>query len=205
MIDGVAKLVRDDYCDGLGDCLPACPTGAIGFVMKETLEYDHAAVTENIRLKNEEKASTFSGCPGSQAISLSKEEASTSPMGTVESQLRQWPIQIKLVPVNAPYFDNSHVLIAADCAAFAYGNFHNEFMKNKITLIGCPKLDEGDYTNKLTEILKSNEVKALTVARMQVPCCGGIENAAKRAIQASGKNIPWQVVTLSTDGRIVSM
>ncbi|HOV42232.1 MAG TPA: 4Fe-4S ferredoxin, partial [Oscillospiraceae bacterium] len=119
------------------------------------------------------------------------------------SQLGQWPVQIKLVPVNAPYFENANLLVAADCTAFAFGDFHNRFIRNRITLIGCPKLDEGDYSEKLTEILKRNNIKSITVVRMEVPCCGGIVNAVTTALKNSGKMIPWQVVTISTDGEII--
>lgn len=174
MIDGKAKLTRENYCDGLGDCLPACPTNAITFEEREAPAYDEAAV---------------------MAAKQKKERTS--------SQLSQWPVQIKLVPVRAPYFEGANLLIAADCTAYAYGNFHNEFMCNRVTLIGCPKLDQVDYTEKLTEILKNNSINSVTIVRMEVPCCGGIEYAAKRALQASGKLIPWQVVTISTEGKIL--
>ena len=164
MVHGKSALTREAYFDGLGDCLPACPTDAISFEEREAPAYNEAAVL---------------------------------------AAKRQWPVQIKLVPVHAPYFDNANLLVAADCTAYAYGNFHNEFIRNHITLIGCPKLDEGDYTEKLTQIIEGNNIKSVTVARMEVPCCGGIENAVKQALQASGKFIPWQVVTISTDGRIL--
>ena len=194
MIDGKAKLTREDYCDGLGDCLPACPMDAITFEEREAPAYDHAAVMAAKQQKN-------SACPGSASKAIHRE---TQPVYTpVSSQLSQWPVQIKLVPVNAPYFDGAKLLIAADCTAYAYGNFHNEFIRGHITLIGCPKLDMVDYTEKLTAILKNNDVKSVTVTRMEVPCCGGIEFAVKKALQASGKFIPWQVVTISTDGRIL--
>lgn len=179
MAGGKAKLLRDDYCDGLGDCLPTCPTGAISFVEREAAAYDKEAVEANMR------------------------KAETESSGETKTQLMQWPVQIKLVPINAPYFENANLLIAADCTAYAYGNFHREFMKNKITLIGCPKLDEGDYSEKLTQIIAQNNTKSVTVIRMEVPCCGGIENAVKKALQNSGKFIPWQVVTISTDGKIL--
>ena len=201
MIDGKAVLTRENYCDGLGDCLPACPVDAISFEMREAPAYDEEAV---LRSKAEKEAAKLPcGCPGSQSKAIVREPA--APVGScsaVRSQLLQWPVQIKLVPVNAPYFNNANLLIAADCTAYAYGNFHNEFMRNRITLIGCPKLDEGDYTEKLTAIIKNNNIKSVTIVRMEVPCCGGIENAAKRAIQASGKFLPWQVVTITTDGRV---
>lgn len=197
IIEGKAKLMRDDYCDGLGDCLPACPTNAISFIEREALPYDEEAVKANMA----NKKSTFS-CPGSASKSIKREAVLTTEI-KISSQLNQWPVQIKLAPLKAPYFNNSDLLIAADCTAFAYGNFHTDFMKNKITLIGCPKLDSTDYSEKLTEIIKNNEVKSVTVARMEVPCCGGIENAVKKALIDSGKFIPWNVVTISTDGKIL--
>ena len=201
MVDGKATLLRDDYCDGLGNCLPVCPTGAISFVEREAAAYDEAAVQANMQAKSQ----PHTGCPGSMARSMERapvnQPASFIPM---PSQLRQWPVQIKLVPVNAPYFDGANLLIAADCTAYAYGKFHEDFIKNRITLIGCPKLDEGDYTEKLTQIISNNNIKSLTIVRMEVPCCGGIENAAKLALQTSGKFIPWQVITISTDGKIMN-
>ncbi|MBQ8827545.1 MAG: 4Fe-4S binding protein [Clostridia bacterium] len=202
MINGKAKLTREDYCDGLGDCLPACPTNAITFEEREAPAYDENAVREAKMKKFGVKLPC--GCPGTQSKSIDR-EAPTSPgkAVTVTSQLSQWPCQIKLVPVNAPYFEDANLLIAADCTAYAYGNFHNEFIRNHITLIGCPKLDEGDYAEKLTQIIANNNIKSVKIIRMEVPCCGGIENAAKRALQASGKFIPWQVVTISTDGKIL--
>lgn len=196
MINGKAKLTRDDYCDGLGDCLPTCPTNAISFVEREAAEFDKEAVLLNME-KN--KAGQFS-CPGSQAKTMERTEEVVSTK--VQTQLQQWPVKIKLVATNAQYFNNANLLIAADCTAFAYGNFHSEFMKNKITIIGCPKLDDGDYSEKLTEIIKNNDIKSVTIARMEVPCCGGLENAVKTALQNSGKFIPWQVVTVTTDGKI---
>ena len=216
MVDGVAKLMREDYCDGLGDCLPACPTGAITFEMREAPAYDEAAVK---KAQMEKKFAESlgggmpCGCPGSQAKAISRNEAKsglacdatagTATPHSVPSRLSQWPVQIKLAPVNAPYFGGADLLIAADCSAYAYGNFHNDFIKNRIVLIGCPKLDEGDYSEKLTAIIANNDIKSVTVVRMEVPCCGGIEMAAKRALQESGKFIPWQVVTVSTDGRVL--
>lgn len=179
MIDGKAKLTRDDYCDGFGDCLPNCPTGAITFVEREAAAYDETAVKENMKRKEEESTEKIQ-----------------------QSQLGQWPCQIKLVPVNAPYFDGAKLLIAADCTAYAYANFHQEFMKGKITLIGCPKLDAVEYSEKLTQIIAQNEIKSVTVLRMEVPCCGGLENAAITALKNSGKFIPWQVVTITIDGKI---
>lgn len=202
MVNGKAKLLREDYCDGLGDCLPACPTGAITFEEREAAEYNEAAVKEHQKKKQGEKLPC--GCPGTQSRSIKRVRETESVRETVPttSQLSQWPVQIKLVPVNAPYFDGANLLIAADCTAYAYGGFHNRFIKNRVALIGCPKLDEGDYSEKLTEIIKNNDIKSVTVVRMEVPCCGGIENAAKRALQNSGKFIPWQIVTITTDGEI---
>ncbi len=204
MVDGKATLLRDDYCDGLGDCLPVCPTGAITFEEREAAEYNEAEVKKNMAQK--ESAKLPCGCPGTNAKAIKREapevkEASTA--SVVASQLNQWPVQIKLVPVKAPYFENANLLVAADCTAYAYGNFHTEFMKNKITIIGCPKLDEGDYSEKLMAIIQSNNIKSVTIVRMEVPCCGGIEHAVKNALQNSGKMIPWQVVTISTDGQIL--
>jgi len=202
MADGKAVLLRDDYCDGLGDCLPVCPTGAITFEEREALAYNEAEVKMNMA----QKEPLPCGCPGTQARALERKEAPASPghcSPIPDSCLRQWPVQIKLVPVNAPYFDNANLLVSADCAAYAYGNFHADYMKNKITLIGCPKLDEGDYSDKLTAILAGNNIRSVTVVRMEVPCCGGIENAVITALRNSGKMIPWQVVTISTDGRIL--
>lgn len=200
MVDGKARLTREDYCDGLGDCLPACPTGAITFEEREAPAYNEAAVLA----AKKEQAPLPCGCPGSQARALHREPcAAPAAQASAASQLSQWPVQIKLIPVRAPYLDGAKLLVAADCAAYAYGNFHNEFIRGHVTLIGCPKLDEGDYAEKLTQIIAGNEIKSVTVARMEVPCCGGIEHAVKRALQASGKLIPWNVVTISTDGRIL--
>ena len=203
MVDGKAELTREDYCDGLGDCLPACPTNAITFEEREAPAYNEDAVRLAKMKKHGVKLPC--GCPGTQSKAIKRE--AVAPVSTkasaITSQLMQWPCQIKLVPVNAPYFDGANLLIAADCTAYAYGNFHNEFIRNHITLIGCPKLDEGDYADKLTQIIANNNIKSVKIIRMEVPCCGGIENAVKRALQASGKFIPWQVVTVSTDGRIL--
>lgn len=217
MVNGKAKLMREDYCDGLGDCLPACPTSAISFEEREAPAYDEAAVL--LAKKEKENAHVCSGasqavkpsvlpcgCPGTASKSLKREnacESHTAQTQPITSQLSQWPVQIKLAPVNAPYFNNAKLLIAADCTAYAYGNFHNEFIKNRVTLIGCPKLDEGDYAEKLTQIIANNNIQSVTIVRMEVPCCGGIVNAVKRALQASGKFIPWQIVTISTDGKIL--
>jgi len=203
MVNGKAKLLRDDYCDGLGNCLPACPTGAITFEEREAAEYDEAAVKANQAKKQEQKLPC--GCPGSQSKTIAHKPVQVPDMNIEApvSQLNQWPVQIKLVPVNASYFDGANLLIAADCTAYAYGDFHTRFIKNRITLIGCPKLDEGDYSKKLTEILKHNNIKSVAIVRMEVPCCGGIEHAAKSALQNCGKMVPWQVYTISTDGQIL--
>ena len=204
MVNGKARLTREDYCDGLGDCLPACPTGAITFEEREAPAYDHAAVMAAKAKANAAPGPLPCGCPGTASRAIHQEEVCPGPTAApAASQLSQWPVQIKLVPVNAPYFDGASLLVAADCTAYAYANFHNEFIRKHITLIGCPKLDEGDYAEKLTAILSNNDIKRVTVVRMEVPCCGGIENAVKRALMASGKYIPWRVVTISTDGRIL--
>ena len=203
MLDGKARLTREDYCDGLGDCLPACPTGAITFEEREAPAYNEAAV---LKAKRERVGATLPcGCPGTQSKSIKREGVCVSApsKAAMTSQLMQWPCQIKLIPVNAPYFDGANLLVAADCTAYAYGNFHNDFMRNHVTLIGCPKLDEGDYTEKLTRIIAENNIKSIRVVRMEVPCCGGIENAVKRALMSCGKLIPWQIVTVSTDGKIL--
>lgn len=203
MIDGKAKLMREDYCDGLGDCLPACPTGAIAFEEREAPAYDEAAVMANKRKIAEDILPC--GCPSSQAKSLHHESSGYDVCNNIsQSRLSQWPVQIKLVPANAPYFNDAKLLIAADCTAYAYGAFHDKFIKDRITLIGCPKLDDIDYSEKLTQIIANNNIKSVTVVRMEVPCCGGIENAVKRALEKSGKFIPWQVIVISTDGKIVS-
>lgn len=199
MVDGKATLLRDDYCDGLGDCLPTCPVDAIHFVEREALAYDEAAVKKNMDEAGKTPEKPAGGCPGSMVKRFFPKEDSP----VVQSQLSQWPVQIKLAPTNAPYFEDANLLIAADCTAYAYGNFHNEFIKNHITLIGCPKLDEGDYTEKLSDIIQNNNIKSLTVVRMEVPCCGGIEHAAVTALKNSGKFIPWQVITISTHGQIL--
>lgn len=202
MVNGKAHLTREDYCDGLGDCLPACPTGAITFEEREAPAYDEAAVLAS---KAKKENTLPCGCPGTQSRAIKRDDCSCSSNASVPavSRLSQWPVQIKLVPVNAPYFDGANLLVAADCTAYAYGNFHNEFIRNRITLIGCPKLDSLDYVDKLTAILANNDVKSVTVVRMEVPCCGGIEYAVKKALQTGGKFIPWRVVTISTDGKIL--
>ena len=207
MVDGKAKLLRDDYCDGLGDCLPACPTGAIAFVEREAAAYDEAAVMQNRHKKFNKQGETLPcGCPGTQSRSIERGECGCGGhenAGEPTSRLSQWPVQIKLVPVNAPYFDGAKLLIAADCTAYAYAGFHERFIKGHITLVGCPKLDSVDYSEKLTEIIRRNDIRSVTIVRMEVPCCGGLENAAKTALKNSGKFIPWQVVTISTDGKIL--
>ena len=245
MVNGKAKLLRDDYCDGMGDCLPECPTGAITFEEREALAYDEAAVKANqkrmeiqkkmkamvggcpgsqIRQMNPEMVSVSakpsgcpgstprtlgaapSACPGSAPASIAVESAdvtaSFAPV-TVPSQLRNWPVQIKLAPIKAPYFAGVKLLIAADCTAYSYASFHQDFIRGKVTLIGCPKLDSIDYSEKLTQIIAENDIQSVTIVRMEVPCCGGLEMAAKKALQASGKFIPWQVVTISIDGKIL--
>lgn len=224
MVDGKAVLTREDYCDGLGDCLPACPAGAITFEEREAPAYDEAAVKAAQAKKQGKDSKGILSRKATEratekavetAVEMAVEMADTEMADTAtadtatetrtdtKSQLRQWPVQIKLVPVKAPYFENANLLVAADCAAYAYGNFHNDFIRNRITVIGCPKLDMVDYTEKLTEILRQNEIQSVTVVRMEVPCCGGIEMAARRAMEASGKRIPWQVVTVSTDGALL--
>lgn len=231
MIDGKAKLLRDDYCDGLGDCLPACPTGAITFVEREAAAYDEKAVLENRKQKMQKEGVRLpGGCPGSQARAIPRasargseaaqtgtgtgpalqaapaSQAQFSPQADTReplSRLSQWPVQIKLVPVNAPYFDGAKLLIAADCTAYAYAAFHERFIKNHITLVGCPKLDAVDYSEKLTEIIRNNNIKSVQIVRMEVPCCGGLEHAVKTALQNSGKFLPWSVTVISTDGRIL--
>lgn len=220
MVNGKAVLAREDYCDGLGDCLPACPTDAISFEEREAPAYDEAAVLAAKRMKD--AAPLPCGCPGTQARAIKRDNSSmdapaagstnglnansSSASGagfSAGSQLRQWPVQIKLVPVHAPYFDNANLLVAADCTAYAYAGFHQAFMRGRVTLIGCPKLDGVDHSEKLAAILRASDVKSVTVLRMEVPCCGGLEQAVKKALQASGKCIPWQVVTLSVDGRVL--
>ena len=208
MVDGKAQLMRDDYCDGLGDCLPTCPTGAIAFVEREAVAYDEKAAMENkqkrMREKMKKEGMTLPcGCPGTQSRRIERAEHTETELSRESvSRLSQWPVQIKLVPVNAPYFDGAKLLVAADCTAYAYADFHEKFMKDHVTLIGCPKLDEGDYADKLTEIIRNNSIRSIRIVRMEVPCCGGIENAVIRAMERSGKMIPWQVVTIACDGTI---
>ena len=201
IVDGKARLLREDYCDGLGRCLPVCPTEAISF---EEREIEVSATKPDVEDKQPDTLAC--GCPGTHSKVLNREslpETVKAKEASAQTHLNQWPVQIKLVPPNAPYFNNANLLVAADCAAYAYGNFHEEYMRNRITIIGCPKLDDGDYSEKLTAIIKQNEVKSVTVARMEVPCCSGLESAVKRALQSCGKLIPWQVVTISTDGEIL--
>ena len=197
MVNGKAQLLREDYCDGLGDCLPACPTGAIAFEEREAPAYNEAAVLAAKKTKQPLPG----GCPGTACRSIPSAPAATAE--TVPSRLRNFPIQIKLAPVNAPWFDGADLLIAADCTAYAYGNFHSAFMGNRVTLIGCPKLDSVDYSQKLTQILSQNKVKSITVTRMTVPCCGGLSHAVKTAVAECGKDIPLNIVTISPDGKIV--
>ena len=208
MVDGKAHLMREDYCDGLGDCLPTCPTGAITFEVREAPAYDAEAVkAAQAGTSHQERTpdSLPCGCPGTQARSIRRDGVRLRPLSTAkpESELSQWPVQIKLVPVHAPYFAGAKLLVAADCTAYAYAAFHQDFIRGKVTLVGCPKLDEGDYAEKLTTILRDNDIQSVTLVRMEVPCCGGLENAVKRALQASGKLIPWQVSIISTDGKLL--
>ncbi len=219
LIDGKAKLISESYCDGLGACLPECPTGAIKVEEREADAFDEEAVKANMEKAKQQKAKEENapetvkplacGCPGTHARAIERKPSTVAPKSFAsynekpESQLRQWPCQIKLVSPQALYFENSHLLVAADCTAYAYANIHDDFMKNKITIIGCPKLDEGDYSEKLTAILSYNNIKSVTVLRMEVPCCGGITNAVKNALLKSGKMIPWNVVTITTDGQIL--
>lgn len=201
IVDGKAKLLRDDYCDGLGDCLPTCPTGAIRFVEREAAAYDEAAVKANMAKKA--PACPSGGCPGAAARAIRQETSSASYAPSI-SQLGNWPAQIKLAPLQAPYFAGANLLIAADCTAYAYARFHEDFIRGKVTLVGCPKLDSVDYSEKLTQIIRNNDVRSVTIVRMEVPCCGGLEFAAKKALQESGKFLPWQVVTIGVDGSIKS-
>ena len=208
LINGKAQLISESYCDGLGDCLPECPTGAIVIEERETVAYDEEAVQKHMNKSKPQspEVAVPCGCPGTQAKLLAKKQLEvTSDLSdnNLRSQLAQWPCQLKLVSINAPYLDNAHLLIAADCTAFAYPNIHQKFMRNKITLIACPKLDDIDYSEKLTEILKQHEIKSVTIVKMEVPCCGGILQAVKKALLNSGKLIPWNVATISTDGRIL--
>ena len=218
IIDGKAKLVRENFCDGFGDCLPECPTGAITFEEREAPEYDENAVQEAKErartahaheMKKEKTDETNhihheGGCPGSRTAQF-KHHEDGAPVSSLKpvSRLGQWPCQIKLVPTQAPFYNGAKLLIAADCTAYAYANMHEEFMKGKITVIGCPKLDDVDYTDKLTAILRDNDIRSVTIVRMEVPCCGGLQRAAENALKKSGKFIPWQVFTISLDGHIL--
>ena len=209
IINGKAVLVREHFCDGLGDCLPECPTGAISFEEREAPAYDEKAVKEaqeKAFFKNQ-AAPKHMGCPGAKSMQIQRpaapETGIPAPNPGQMSALRNWPVQIKLAPVSAPYFNGAKLLIAADCTAYAYASFHQDFIRNKLTLIGCPKLDQVDYSEKLTAIIQGNDIQSVTIVRMEVPCCGGLEMAAKKALQNSGKFIPWQVVTISIDGKII--
>ena len=225
IVDGKAKLMRENFCDGFGDCLPGCPTGAITFEEREAPEYDESAVKAAkgaARPVDERSAPTEverrqktmnemnhehheSGCPGSRMMQFAQNDTDNTPVitGKPVSRLAQWPCQIKLVPTQAPFFDGAKLLIAADCTAYAYANMHEEFMRGKVTVIGCPKLDAVDYSEKLTEIIRNNDIRSVTIVRMEVPCCGGLQRAAENALRNSGKFIPWQVVTISRDGNIL--
>ncbi len=199
MVDGKAKLLREDYCDGLGDCLPACPADAIHFEEREAPAYDARAVEESRKAK-----APADGCPGRKVMTMTREDPKeTAKQQKAVSRLAQWPCQLKLVPVNAPFFAGAKLLIAADCTAYAYAGIHEEFMKGRVTLIGCPKLDDTDYSEKLTEIFKGNDIRSVTVLRMEVPCCGGLEFAVKKALRASEKMIPWRVVTVGCGGDLL--
>ena len=208
LVDGKAKLMRENFCDGFGDCLPNCPTGAITFEEREAPAYDEAAVKKAQEVKKMEDMKHVhheGGCPGSKMMQFAHKEEDDTPVSAAKqvSRLAQWPCQIKLVPTQAPFFDGAKLLIAADCTAYAYANMHEEFMRGKVTIIGCPKLDAVDYSDKLTEIIRDNDIKSVTIVRMEVPCCGGLQRAAENALRSSGKFIPWQVVTISRDGRIL--
>ncbi len=210
IVDGKAKLVRENFCDGFGDCLPNCPAGAISFEEREAPEYDENAVKkaqeEKKMRENNHMQHHEGGCPGSAMMQFDHAEQAEAPAAAAArpvSRLNQWPCQIKLLPTQAPFFDGAKLLIAADCTAYAYANMHEDFMKGRITLIGCPKLDAVDYTEKLTAIIRDNDIKSVTIVRMEVPCCGGLQFAAENALKNSGKFIPWQVVTISRDGQIL--
>ncbi len=219
IVDGKAKLIRENFCDGFGDCLPGCPTGAITFEEREAPAYDEAAVKASQEKKENKDMNEFNhemhehhegGCPGSRTMTIEQVEESVEEKNRGNnatyrpvSRLMQWPCQIKLLPTQAPFYDGAKLLIAADCTAYAYASMHEDFMKGKITLIGCPKLDDVDYTEKLTGIIAGNDIKSVTVVRMEVPCCGGLQRAAENALKNSGKFIPWQVVTISRDGKIL--
>ena len=217
MVNGKAKLVRENFCDGFGDCLPGCPTGAITFEEREAPEYDETAVKaakadnsgHHDSCDNGVGHQTDHGCPGSQFKMFGQKTDADMPLGPAAamahhpSRLMQWPCQIKLLPTTGDFYNGAKLLIAADCTAYAYANMHDDFMKGRVTMIGCPKLDEGDYTGKLTEIISNNDIRDVTIVRMEVPCCGGLQRAAENALKNSGKFIPWHVVTISRDGRII--
>ena len=208
MSEGVAKLIRDDYCDGLGDCLPACPADAIRIIEREAAPYDEEAVRERMNSRRNPQEVSSCGCAGSrERIVCHGSDAENDPeigqRHSVRSRLSTWPVQIQLVPVNAGFFNGADLLVAADCTAYAYGDFHNEFMKERVTLVGCPKLDPVDYTPKLSQIFRENDIRSITLTRMEVPCCGGMEFAVKEAVKASGKQIPVHVVTIAIDGKIL--
>lgn len=197
LIDGKARLVSDSYCDGLGKCMPKCPTGAMTLEEREADQFSGPAPKK-----------THTGCLGTAAKTMkpqSVETQSVPPSQKAVSQLRQWPVQIKLVPPNAPYLEGAHLLVAADCTAFANANIHEDYMKNKVTLIGCPKLDSVDYSERLSEILKENTIKSITILRMSVPCCGGMTQAVINAMKKADVMIPWQVVTIGTDGSVLDV
>ncbi|MDO4286190.1 MAG: 4Fe-4S binding protein [Eubacteriales bacterium] len=200
LIDGKAVLLRDDYCDGLGDCLPNCPTGAITFIEKETVPYDAEAVKKHMEERGKQQTAG-GGCPGARMHSMKAERQVVA--GEAPSQLTMWPVQIKLAAPNAPYFNGCDLLIAADCTAYAYGNFHTDFIRDHVTIIGCPKLDNIDYSVKLAAILQYNDIKSITVARMEVPCCGGLTAMVQKAVQASGKDIPVRIQVISIDGKLL--
>ncbi|MEG2139689.1 MAG: 4Fe-4S binding protein [Bilophila sp.] len=205
LVEGKAVLLRDDYCDGLGDCLPVCPAGAISFEQRDTVAYDEDAVKK--RQQASQQAPLECGCPGSHSRLLEPIPAKQSKKQVTEARdvstcLRQWPVQLRLAPVEAAYFNGADLLLSADCAAYACGDFHKRFMCGRITLIACPKLDTDDQAGKLKAILQMNTIKSLTVTRMEVPCCSGLEQAARAALLASGKDIPLKVVVITPDGRI---
>ena len=202
VINGKARLMRDDFCDGLGDCLPACPAGAITFTMREAAPYNEQAVLAHKQKEISSAVSPHALCPGARVKTLSP-SAPAENASAPQSRLSQWPVQIKLVPVNAPFFNSADLLIAADCTAYAYAPFHERFIKGHITLIGCPKLDNTDYSQKLAEIIKLNNIQSITVVRMQVPCCGGLEHAAKTALQKSGKSLPFRTLTVTANGTLL--
>lgn len=206
LINGKAVLLSDVYCDGLGDCLPQCPVDAIEIVEREAEEFDKELVEKRMQERNHKDEPMPCGCPGHHAKVITHKEPVKVQEERIEftCQLGQWPVQIKLVSPMAPYFEDADILVAADCTAFAYANIHQDFMKGKITLIGCPKLDDVDYSEKLTAILKNNNVKSITVLRMEVPCCSGIVNAVKNAMIASGKLIPWGYKVVATDGTLLN-